>query len=243
VVQSSELGEARAAIHALEAATAQHFDAEVRLDNEAVVATLAKIVRGEEVEYEKGRMMWRRAKTAIESRKAEGGQGHVVVWIPGHTSAKDVEEGRITEENRKGNVSVDVLAKQGARMNACPQHLVEKAKQRKVAGKVLQEGFADILMTRLMVMSKSTTTAEDEEEYPMNPWDTQPSQPKTNRLGLIKRKTVRLEKAVHNDGHKQDEAAVRAMWPDYQWQQKEDEFPLKRSGSIKESAAPSRPIP
>ncbi len=54
VVQSSELGEASAALHVLEAATHQGIDVEIRLDNETVVDTLKKIVRGEGIEYEKG---------------------------------------------------------------------------------------------------------------------------------------------------------------------------------------------
>ncbi len=81
VVQSSELAEARAAVHILEAATAQQIDVDVRLDNETVVETIMKIVRGEEVEYEKGETMWRRARRAIERRRAEGGQGHMVTWM------------------------------------------------------------------------------------------------------------------------------------------------------------------
>ncbi len=72
----------------------------------------------------------------------------------------------------------------------------------------------------------------------MNPWDTQPSQPRTNRLGLVKRKKVRLEKAPHDDGHKQDEVAMRAIWPDYQWLQKEEDFPLRRSEEYKGETSP-----
>jgi ribonuclease HI len=230
IVQSSELGEARAAVHILEAATAHHFDVEVRLDNETVVDTLAKIVRGEEVEYEKGRMMWRRAKKAIESRKAEGGQGHVVTWIPGHTKLTDVEEGRTTEENRRGNEKVDELAKQGARANACPQRLVDKAKRRKEIGKVLHDGFADILIARRTVMSASTMTAEDEDEYPEDPWATQPGGPRCNRLGLAKRRAVKEVEVAQDESAKQDRAAMRAIWPDYQWHQKEEDFTLRRSG-------------
>ncbi len=125
IVQSSELGEARAALHVLEAATSQGFDVEVRLDNATVVATLAALVKGEEVEFEKGREIWKRAKRAIDRRKAEGGMGHIVVWIPGHTKVEDVEEGKITEENRYGNLKVDALAKEGAAVHACPPGLRE----------------------------------------------------------------------------------------------------------------------
>jgi hypothetical protein len=84
-------------------------------------------------------------------REEEGGRRKRTCGdlITGHTSAGDVEAGKITEENRKGNGSVDVIAKEGARMQACPRNLVDSAKRRTKVGKVLQEGFANILMRRL----------------------------------------------------------------------------------------------
>jgi ribonuclease HI len=232
IVQSSELGEARAALHTLEAATAQGFDVEIRLDNLTVVDTLTTLVGGGEVEYEKGKEIWQRAKDAVDKRKADGGVGHTVVWIPGHTEVSDVTSGRITEDNRNGNCKVDMLAKKGAASNACPPHLAAKAKRRLQVGKVLQEGLASILLRRTEVMKSARAVVGDEEEEPEDPWQTQ--RDRLNKFGLVKvRKTTHEVQAETLGDDMKEEAAMRARWPDFVWQQVAAAFTLSRGEPLK----------
>jgi len=204
VVQSSEVAEARAAVHVLEAATDQDFDVEVRLDNKSVVETLTAIGEGGEVEFEKGRHLWRRATAAMRRRKEEGGAGHRVTWVPGHTDSIDVLAGRITEVDRRGNVNVDAMAKEGAAVAACPVDLVEKAAKRKKAGKVLHNGFAEILMKRRTTLQEWAAVWEEEEEEPDDPWAEQ--RPRVNRLGLrSKKKEEKKEEEQKEEEPKEEE--------------------------------------
>jgi hypothetical protein len=242
VVQSSELGEARAALHVLEAATVQRIDVEIRLDNEMVVNTLQQIVRGEEVEYEKGSNIWKRATEAIRRRKEDGGVGHAVVWIPGHTSAEDERSGKISEENRKGNEEVDGLAKKGAAESACPKQLMEGARKRKMTGKVLHNGFAEILTSRRKAIKDANKTQEEEEE-PEDPWASQQQGPRTNKLGLRrlnKRKPEITE--VKAQDKRQEETVMRVMWPDYPWQQNEAKYTRKREAEYKGDTRKQAPV-
>ena len=232
VVQSSELGEARAALHTLEAATAQGIDVEVRLDNQTVVDTLTMIVRGAEVDYEKGREIWRRAKEAVDRRRADGGIGHRVVWIPGHTKEEDVRSGRISEVNRNGNCKVDELAKEGAAKLACPGSLVAKAKRRLQCGKVLQEGFAAVLICRKEAMKTARAVVGDDDEEPEDPWATQ--RDCFNKLGLVKRRRNTTEPQSEMVGEaRKEEAEMRTKWPDFAWHQKSAAFTLTRGEKYK----------
>jgi hypothetical protein len=186
-------------------------------------------VRGEDVDFEKGKDIWMRAKTAIDKRKSEGGAGHLVVWIPGHTKHEDVVNGKTTEVNRNGNDKVDALAKEGAAQHACPKRLSEGAKQRTKLGKVLHEGFASILLHRKEVLKASTTCVAEEEEYPEDPWASQHDQTMLNRLGLLKRKRRCKELQVEaSRDDQEEEAAMKVLWPDFVWHQNEAAYTVRR---------------
>ena len=243
VVQSSEVAEARAALHVLEGATAQGFDVEVRLDNRSVVDTLAMIARGEEVEYEKGRSIWRRAEEAMRRRKEEGGRGHAVTWVPGHTDTIDVIAGRISEEDRRGNVNVDEMAKRGAAVDVCPEEVAKAAVRRIKIGTVLHNGFAEILMRRREVMKTMAKSWEEEEDEPEDPWAPLQPGPRVNKLGLAtKRKVKREEESETRTEEKKEEEAMRIMWPGFQWCQRSEPFTVKRAGGYAEGAEEEEPL-
>jgi len=185
-VQSSEVAEARALTHAVEAGTNDKVDVQVCLDNKSVVDTATAILGGQQNFPEKSAGLWRRINEANKRRKEEGGKGHEVKWVPGHLSVDDVAKGRTTEEDRVGNLNTDTLAKAGAATNPCPGHLSHAAKCRKKLAAVLLNAYADMALERRMRMKKMATQWEEDDDEEEDPWaEEQPdAKPRVNALGL-----------------------------------------------------------
>ena len=71
-----------------------------------------------------------------------------VSWVLGHARRIDIERGRTTEEDKKGNDGADSLAVSGASLHRVPAEVVEAAKQRKKYARSVHQMMVSILKVR-----------------------------------------------------------------------------------------------
>jgi ribonuclease HI len=154
ITQSSEKAEARAALHAMETATHYGFDCHVKFDNEAMVGLAERVLSNHGGIPEDGQLIWTRMRQTDRCRKQQGGQGHAVSWIPGHTTKADVGSGVITMVDHVGNSYADLLAGRAAEKKACPTSLVEAAEERRAITHTVQRMMLEIIQSRREAIDK-----------------------------------------------------------------------------------------
>ena len=72
-----------------------------------------------------------------------------VTWVKGHATRVDIERGRTTEADKRGNDGADSLAVAGARMHRVSEEVVESAKKRKDVAMSVQRMMVAVLKARL----------------------------------------------------------------------------------------------
>jgi len=72
-----------------------------------------------------------------------------VSWVKGHAKRIDVERGRTTEMDKRGNDGADLLAVAGAAMHRVSDELVESAQQRRCTAVRVQQMMVAVLKARL----------------------------------------------------------------------------------------------
>ena len=76
-----------------------------------------------------------------------------VSWVKGHATRFDVERGRTSEEDKKGNDGADALAVAGARMHQVPPEVLKAACERKRCAVNVQQMMLAVLNARLVAES------------------------------------------------------------------------------------------
>ena len=72
-----------------------------------------------------------------------------VSWVKGHAKSIDIDRGRTTVEDKRGNDGADSLAVFGARLHHVPAEVVEVAQARKKHARSVHQMMVSILQCRL----------------------------------------------------------------------------------------------
>ena len=84
-----------------------------------------------------------------------------VSWVKGHSTRTDVERGRTTDEDKRGNDGADALAVAGARMySACPE-VVSAARKRQKWAVSVQQMMLSVLQARYAAEHATQRDAEE----------------------------------------------------------------------------------
>ena len=84
-----------------------------------------------------------------------------VSWVKGHAKQIDIDRGRTTDEDKKGNDGADELAVAGANMHRIDSEVVDMARQRKVVARSVQRMMVAVLQARALAESASQSEAGD----------------------------------------------------------------------------------
>jgi hypothetical protein len=126
---------------------------------------------------EDGLIVWTRMREAHRHRLREGGRGHAVSWIPGHTTKKDVEEGTIALSDHYGNSFADFLAARAAESTACPSYLIEAAEQRRTITQAVQEMMVAIVKERAVALDLMVEECKRRDAEDVDMWEDASPQP------------------------------------------------------------------
>ena len=88
--------------------------------------------------------LWDLLATELHARTAEV----QVTWVKGHATCVDVQRGRTTEEDKKGNEGADALAVAGARLHHIDSEVLAAAKDRRSCAKQVQQMMVTVLQAR-----------------------------------------------------------------------------------------------
>ena len=84
-----------------------------------------------------------------------------VSWVKGHARRVDIERGRTTDEDKRGNDGADALAVEGAHMHQASAEVVSATKQRKEWAVVVQRMMLSVLKARLAAERACRNDAEE----------------------------------------------------------------------------------
>ncbi len=162
VVQSSELAELRALLHAAEGATQQDVDIIVKLDNQYVADAAAEVLAGSKTWPANGHHLWQRLFIAQVLRRSSGGCGHQAVWIKGHATLLDVSLGIVSFEERAGNSAADRLASLAASQASCPKDLLDHTKLKVSQTEFVQRFLVEVLLSRYLYLFERRPLSDQE---------------------------------------------------------------------------------
>ena len=85
----------------------------------------------------------------------------IVSWVKGHAKQIDIDRGRTTKEDKKGNDGADALAVAGANMHCAAPEVVEAARQRLGVAMSVQRMMLAILHARALAENALQNEAAD----------------------------------------------------------------------------------
>jgi ribonuclease HI len=153
VWQTAYRAELRALVHAAEIAQVVGFSFHIKLDNKAVVDNANDIINDGMVPKD-DHDLWGRFRRVVNGMKLDLATTPVVSWIKGHTNEDDVNNGIITQEDRKGNVAADALASDAAMSWKCPDNISNLLDKNRKAGKMVQDYQVEVLLMRLQAFKE-----------------------------------------------------------------------------------------
>ena len=85
-----------------------------------------------------------------------------VSWVKGHAKQIDIDRGRTTAEDKRGNDGADKLAVAGANKHRVSSDVVESAKQRRDDAMIVQRMMVAVLQARALAEGSIHNEADDE---------------------------------------------------------------------------------